>query len=233
MASMFPREQEALNSYFAACSIFERHQKAAGISSLNEFSTLYSECFGFFGITELVARQAERYDVAGIESAYSAKLLSRSKELNDKGLDVLARARESLSELSKNDEAPWNSKKLKEEFEAVEKVIIEQIVEWEIKPSDVKKLKVVVSECFDVAQKGRNAFSEYMLSKIDELDRVRREPDRGSRDNISVWKAIGIAIFLGAWVWGFVSCLFFRCTASSTAAPGVLMLIGLAMALFC
>ena len=233
MKSIFSREQEALISYQSACLTFERMQRANGNEALLSFTTLYSESFGFFGATELIARQSERYDAVGIMADYSAVLAARSASMNQRGLDVLSRAKDSFVKLTMEDEPIWDNPKLKEQLESARNQIVEYIVELEIKASDVKKLDAIVAECFTAAQNGKTALSKYVLAKVDELDRIRRDTDRGNRENIPFWKVIGIAIFIGAWIWGFISCAFFRCTVSSTVAPGVLALIGLALILFC
>jgi hypothetical protein len=109
-----------------------------------------------------------------------------------------------------------------------------EIAELELRGSEVKQIDEAVAECIAAASEGPGAFASFLREKIGKLDEVRREAERGSRVNsVPVWKIIGIALFIGASIWGFVSCGFFGCTVSSTVAPGVLAVIGALLIAFC
>jgi hypothetical protein len=234
MKHIFSREQNATNAYNDAYLTFERFQLASGPVELVDFSTLVSEATGMFGRTELAIRQSDRYIAIGIREGTARELYRDGMELNRRGLDLLDRSRTALDRLRHCDDAAWKNPQLGGILETHRLNLMTEIAELEIRGSDVKQIDDAVAECISAAKKGPEGLASFLSEKIDRLDSVRREPDRGSRVNsVPVWKIIGIALFIGAWIWGAVSCGFFGCTVSSTVAPGVLAVIGAVLIAFC
>jgi hypothetical protein len=234
MNSIFSREQNATNTYNDAYLIFERFQLASGPVELVDFSTLVSEAVGMFGRVELAIRQSDRYIAIGIREGTARELYRDGMELNRRGLDLLQRARTALDGLRHCDGSAWKNPQLGGILETHRQNLMTEIAELELRGSEVKQIDEAVAECISAAKNGAEGLASYLSEKIDRMDSVRREPDRGSRVNsVPVWKIVGIALFIGAWIWGAVSCGFFGCTVSSTVAPGVLAVIGAVLIAFC
>jgi hypothetical protein len=201
---------------------------------LVDFSTLVSEAIGLFGRVELAIRQSDRYIAIGIREGTARELYRDGMELNRRGLDLLDRTRAALDRLQHCDDSAWKNPQLGGILETQRQSLMTEIAELELPGSGVKQIDEAVTECISAAKKGSNGLASLLREKIDRLDSVRREPDRGSRVNsVPVWKIVGIALFIGAWIWGAVSCGFFGCTVSSTVAPGVLAVIGAVLIAFC
>jgi hypothetical protein len=214
MDYIFSREQLSTNSYNEAYLTFERFQLASGQVELVDFSTLVSEAVGMFGRTELAIRQSDRYLAIGIREGTARELYRDGMELNRRGLDLIDRARAALDRLQHCDDSAWKTPQLGGILETQRKSLMTEIAELELQ--------------------GSGGLASLLREKIDRLDSVRREPDRGSKVNsVPVWKIVGIALFIGAWIWGAISCGFFGCTVSSTVAPGVLAVIGAVLIAFC
>jgi hypothetical protein len=234
MNYIFSREQLSTNSYNEAYLTFERFQLASGQVELVDFSTLVSEAVGMFGRTELAIRQSDRYLAIGIREGTARELYGDGMELNRRGLDLIDRARAALDRLQHCDDSAWKNPQLGGILETQRKSLMTEIAELELQGSGVKQIDEAVAECISAAKKGSGGLASLLREKIDRLDSVRREPDRGSKVNsVPVWKIVGIALFIGAWIWGAISCGFFGCTVSSTVAPGVLAVIGAVLIASC
>lgn len=190
-----------------------------------------------FGACELSARQAERCRVLELQPE-RAEIASRtSTRHNEAGIRTLGYAREALSRFREDLQRYPKGMPSAGRFEEFRERMREQLVELELKASDIAKISQSLDECIASVQgKEPLALADYLGSQVDRLERARRQKDRGTAENIPVWKAIAIAVFFGIALWGLFKCVFGffgGCTLLEGAAYAVVGGIAAAIARFC
>ncbi len=187
-----------------------------------------------FGLAELYARTAERTMITSSFSDLKKMNEQRCEKYNAKGLRQLEMALSSLkkAERSKSDKPNSSLNKASEELQ---QELMEFYTEYEIKTSDIVKLKKLTDEAFLEMSKSENGVFNLLESKMLELQKLRSGKDRGAIDNIPFWKIAGIAIFIGFGIYALWACIIRRrgCSAAESNAAKIGMTIGGLLTYYC
>lgn len=235
---MIGKELEVLNTfrttYNELAPVLDRH----GLSEVAEASRTFGDALILFGRCERLARRQER-DRAVTGAKEGKNELAAIASLNMRGqaslklaINQLRAAAETLS-LTNGKKISLALKARLTDFSAD---LMPLLSEGDIKPSDVFKLKAIQDEVIAVAiSKGEPGLVEHVLSNMEKLVELRNRPDRGAVDNIPWWKIVGIAAFLGLWVWAVIRCLVDRrqCSDVTNAALAAGMTIAWLVVKFC
>jgi hypothetical protein len=152
-----------------------------------------------FGLCELNDKRYVRRDAAKQSKILTAGHL-RSRDLFQKqGLsslnDLIGRARSLEKELLQQS-GKVSLAHVKEKLQEAHQSFTLYLGDSEIKDADIKKLDAVFKEVESAFVKGEKEVGALLLHKLEELERLRKSPDRGNRENIPLWKLVLIAAYL-------------------------------------
>lgn len=235
---MIGKELEVLNTFRTAYNELAPVLDRQGLGGVAEASRAFGDALILFGRCERLARRQERdRAVTGAKAGKSE--LAAIAGLNKRGQAALKLAINQLRAAAKT-LALADGKKLPPALKArladFSADLMPLLAEGDIKPSDVLKLKAIQDEVIAAASgKGEQGLVEHVLSNMEKLAELRNRPDRGAVDNIAWWKAVGIAAFLGLWVWAVIRCLIDRrqCADVTNAALAAGMTIAWLLVYFC
>jgi hypothetical protein len=81
------------------------------------------------------------------------------------------------------------------------------LAELEIKPSDAVRIAEAAKPILDLASRGDvTALYKEVADRAVHLQKLRSTEDRGTQDNIPVWKVAAIVVAVGIWVWALFKC---------------------------
>jgi hypothetical protein len=183
------------------------------------------------GECELHARSLERSLAIEVFEDRRPSLKARVDELNEIGIQEVEALRKSLRAIEKECGTLKISKEsIAKAVPMIRRHFREKIAEWEMKGTDAKKLMDVASNLLDaLAESGTSGVVKYADAKLEELAAVRRESDRGARENIPWWK---ILIIVGMFAIIIVSSVIALFERGDVAAVAALVGWGLATAAF-
>lgn len=161
---------------------------------------------------ELNCRQAERYGVLRLLPERTKSLNAQGNAANERGLSALAKTLKSFDAL-RSDIGSLKHDKLKKKMSQYQDEFRLYLAETEMKTKDVEKIDGVLGECFAALDKGGVAgLVERLQRAAQDLDEMRRRPDRGAIDNIPVWKIGGLIMILGVGIIALIHCGIFGCS---------------------
>lgn len=233
---MLSREQQATQEFMKASEHLRQVADDRHGTGLLEFTDALVQAIACFGTSELYARQAERgsaLDVHASRVMFSSKMSARC---NEKGIKTLSYAREALKHFRKDlSSFPIDTKLNDSDINIAQQEIREALADLEIKESDVIKIDKVFTVGFElVRSQGVSSLPEYLESQISNLERIRRQPDRGAIENIPVWKLAAIAIAVGVWIWALFRCKWWgSCSSKEGLAYATVFWISALIARFC
>jgi len=187
---------------------------AVGIDSDAPTLTSIADAFGSaaanFGLCEIYDRKASRGDELGQSRERSRHYRKLSDRYQQRGLAMMEAAlrqvptlRDELSKIRKN---PTRQAAAKRAAEVREEFLI-WFSECELKVADMRKLDKALSEAAAAVLEGPQGFGNHFADKLAELDKARKSPDRGNRDNIPLWKILLIALYLLVSLWKVIRCI--------------------------
>ena len=204
--SKLNRDQQAVSDFFSASIPLFRIVDDERTRGLQEFANTIVTSIALFGQSELNYRQAERYstiDVRGKDSLSAQK----GKRYNDKGLKTLSMAYDSLKQIKEESSKFPKIDNLREPVLSFQKDFREELVNLDLKSSDVKKIDEAVQQCLSVVQSdGLDGIIKYLEVQTKKFEEIRKRPDRGSVENIPIWKVAAIVVAVGVWVWALFKC---------------------------
>ena len=154
------------------------------------------------GESELHARSLDRSLALDVFADRQPWLAEKVNQLNESGIVQLEKFREILPEIQREmDKIELSQSVMDKAKPIIIKNFKEQIGDLEIKGSDAKKLMDVVSGIMDeLESRGIKGMLKHVDKNIKGLISIRREPDRGARDNIPVWKAMTLVAIIGVFI---------------------------------
>jgi hypothetical protein len=152
-----------------------------------------------FGLCELNDKRDVRLEAAKQPKTMSAGYL-RSRDLFQKqGLsslnDLIGRAKSLEKELLQQS-GKVSLTHVKERLQEAYQSYTIYLGNSELKATDINKLDAVFKEVESAFAKGEKEVGALLRHKLEELDKLRRSPDRGNRENIPLWKLVLIAAYL-------------------------------------
>ena len=237
--ALLAREEQAVHEFAHEVSLLRQVADDGETPGLLRFVDLFAGAVADFGSTELHARQAARYTALGVEPnavTFHEELVA---DRNESGLQALASARRQLEEarddidrlLDRRGEDLGDTAALADRVRARTRMHLARL---EVAPSDAQKLAEALEPCFDLLRSGEpRRLPDFLSRHVDELRRLRRETDRGTRENIPIWKVIAIVIAFGVFLWAFFKCGFFGCSADERAVVAGIGSIATIVAIFC
>lgn len=192
-----------------------------------------------FGLAEIYARQCDRCNALGLYPERASFAAAASQRHNDRGLELLRESRRGVADfLSHLDDYPAVPD-LGQELDQFQDAVREQLVDLEVKGSDVSRINEEIERCFGTVRKeGLEGLGTYLDDRLGELEDVRQGEDRGARENIPIWKAIAVAVIIGVSLWWLFKCRWriFRgwsCSVREERAYGMIGLIASLIAAYC
>lgn len=155
-----------------------------------------------FGECELHARALDRSHALDVFEERRSWLTGLVEDRNEAGIGELDRLRKRLPDLGRELGAlELDQAQVVDVIDQLENVYREGLADWEMKGSDAKQLMDAFDEIAEVVRSsGLPALTEHLDKRFDELAAGRREPDRGTHDNLPWWKWMAIAGMVGWWV---------------------------------
>jgi hypothetical protein len=193
--------------------------------NIYNFYSILSDAVEHYGYAEMHFRQQERSNIAKRMVAGLKDVERIAQRYNGKGEAVLNHALNTLKIL-KTIPATEVDKKVKDTNKLTEfqEDFLEIMVQIEMKPSDVEKIRVQIEQAVQVVRaNGERGILDHLDKKTVELRDTRKSKDRGAVDNIPVWKIAAIAVFLAVGVWLIYRCLVKgkNCDAVERLAKGL------------
>lgn len=189
------REQQAAAEFTNAMSHlaeFGRPEDRLAITALTEVALRFGGC-------ELRMRRSERLQVVGLHTSESKELAASALAENELGLAALPAVRPLIDGLSneKTDEnvlALWReaSPRLRKEWR-------EQVGDLDVEAVKARQLIRLADQVCDAADgDGLAGLGRHLADRLEELEKVRRSEDRGTRaESFPYWKIVLAAIFWG------------------------------------
>jgi len=198
-SSWLSRDQTAQSEFARHVSDLKTYAGDRGPTGFMDAIDALASATSRFGACELNIRRAERLGVFETSAAEAKHLRGRGLELNDHGLEALRAFREFVDGLEKlpvdsSGRERWSaeSKEMRAQFR-------EQLAQVDVGEADAKHLATMTEQCFSaIDDKGLAGLAGYLRGHLDELDKVRRTPERGTwAHSFPWWKIVAAAIWLG------------------------------------
>lgn len=166
----------------------------------------FASAIGSFGSAELYARAGERREALGLAPVEHPGR-SSVKHHNERGLVALGHARKEAAKF-RDEGAEHGDKTLDpERIDALEEDLLEALADLELKPSDVAKINARMRKLLgSVREHGAAGLEAELSGALKDLEKARRRADRGVVDNIPLWKALAIVVFLGVGLFSLFRC---------------------------
>lgn len=232
--AILSREQAASFQFLRASDPLREVADDGHGQGLASFAGLFVQAVNSFGLSELQARQAERIQILKLPAASARSAQSRSKQHNDKGLRLLGECRDALK-LFREEVATFpDSAAQASQVRAVRDEFRANLVELELKASDIAKIDASAAEAFELAERGAGALPDYLERHLGRLEEARKRADRGAVDNIPIWKIIAIVVAFGVWIWAFFRCGWWgACSYAEGLAYAVIFWLAALVVRFC
>jgi hypothetical protein len=227
MNSLSSREQNRTAEFFLSTEPLRQIMTKTPLPSAALFYDATRETLAAFGRCELWARQAERWNAAGIRKDSANEYTQRSMYHQEIGLQSLAKSRDLIDDLEREFKKQFAKARVvpnaPDIMKRIRKDIQSEVCDLEIKASDVTKIMSAV----DQALNGLNAGSwkdvlAVCRDGIAQLEKARNSPDRGTSDNQPWWKVLGIILIVGALVVAAIACLYYPPCAGTAALTGAI-----------
>jgi hypothetical protein len=185
----------------------------------------------YFGRAERIANADARRKAAGLRT--DAATDERVKKWNEKGLLRMPAAISAVKRFGASTGAP-TPEALAEVSDVVD-CLKNFLADSELKPTDVAKLAKTLDEVGAAIKGGDKAIADYVSKKLSDLENARRQPDRGTSDNIPIWKLLAVAAFVGLALFVIFRCVVKKvdCAAAVAAAIAAGTTIEKLVALLC
>lgn len=174
-----------------------------------------------FGLCELNDKRDVRRDAAKQSKIISAGNLEHRDLFQKHGLSALASVIDRVKILEKElsqQSGKISPSHIKDKTQEAHQRFMMYLASSDLKASDISKLDAVFTEVESTFARGEKAVGALLRSKLDELDKLRRSPDRGNRENIPLWKLVLIAAYLIVSLTYVVRCLIQdRCSKNEKA----------------
>jgi hypothetical protein len=176
-----------------------------------------TEALSHFIQAELNFRKAERYEALRALPERAARSGSRGEREQTLGLRALAsgrrifpQAREDVGRLG------IDPRRAAEVLPEVTDDIRVYLADSELKTKDIKRIDEVLTEITQIVQSGGlQGLVAHMERSAEEMEQLRRSPNRGNVDNFPLWKLGGIIVLLGVAIIGVIHCGIFGCSIST------------------
>lgn len=234
-AQRLTREQEASTEFLMSSEFMRQIADDKHGTALLDFTDSLILAVAAFGTAELHARHAERCQVLKLPAARARLASQQSAQHNNKGLILVAQGREALKVFRQElADFPKDAVGAKE-FETMHQDLREALVELEVKASDVEKIDKTIRACVDeVRAKGVAVLPDYLAEHLVELERLRKRNDRGSVENIPIWKVAAISAAVGVWVWALFRCRWWgSCSKKEGLGYFIAFWIGVLISRYC
>jgi hypothetical protein len=233
MSALLSREQAASAEFLHASAKLEEVARDGHGQGLATFAEHVVQAINAFGLSELHARQAERYETLNLRAETAEVARKLSEEHNEKGLRNLDSSRRGL-QVFREELAGYPKAEIGPAVEAFRDEFRVQLAQLEVKASDVERLDSSLGEVFEVAAAGADGLPDYLEKHLGELEKARRGADRGAIENIPIWKVIAIVVAIGVWIWALFRCgIFGSCSLAEGLAYFTIFWIAVLIARFC
>jgi hypothetical protein len=234
---MLSREQRIAMEYSRAAEPLMNIAQAVPHRGLQSAVRGTIDAIGSFGMSEVYARRAERYERLSVHAEAVEPARRSAQRWNESGLATLGQTREVVAELQQEFaemEAPWTGY----ELEQMRQQVREELAELEANADDLAQLDQRFESVFETAaSRGVPGIFEDAEELARQLDELRRQPDRGAAENLAPWKEAGLAML----VVGFVGLSICRglqspsppCPANLVLVFDGMVIVGIALLVFC
>jgi hypothetical protein len=209
---------------------------------LLELTESFLEAISSFGLTEINSRMVERRAAIEIQQDFVKTVSKKINYNNEKGLRNLSYAyrglkifREDLINIRKEVGDKFEVD-ISKDLKVLHDELRAGLVDLDIKASDVVKIDKVITECFEnVGSNGADGLVDYIELKLNDLEKIRKSPNRGAVENIPVWKVAAIAVAVGFWIWGLFKCHWWNssCSTKESLAYSTIFWIACLVYRFC
>jgi hypothetical protein len=235
---LMTRDGQAIDEFVVKASLLRQVADDGETPGLLRFIDHFTGAIAEFGACELNARQAERYSVLDVNSELVPFHESRRDRHNERGLRSLASARDAITRVREEIEAFLQrfgqAPDLTGAADELRRDVRSHLARLELPATDVEKIDQALNPCFELARSGdAMRLPDLLDEQVGRLDALRREPDRGTRENIPWWKVIGIILAFGAFLWAFFKCGIFGCSVDEAGLVAAIGSIGAILIRFC
>lgn len=152
-----------------------------------------------FGTCEIRMRRAARLRALDMGEPEAAALVKSALAHHERGLAALPEVRPIAAALAARPPDEQDLARWREASPAILADWHEQLAGLDIGESDARHLARIMRECHDaVGADGLPGLGRHLTAQLDELERVRRSDDRGTREaSFPWWKIIAAAAILG------------------------------------
>jgi hypothetical protein len=232
--SVLTRELQSVEEFLHASASLRQVADDGRGRALVDFADAFVQATANFGLCELRVRQAERLDALGRQEQIGL-LRDRSAVANTKGLRSLSNAREALNNFRQELAGYPDRADVGAAIDRVREEVPNALADLEVKAPDIEKINAALDEGFEVARAGDpGQVADYLEERVRRLDRVRRQEDRGTVENIPVWKIVAIAVAVGIWIWAFFRCTWWgSCSYAEGLAYFIIFWLAALVSRFC
>jgi len=235
---LFSREQEAVRTWEQAARGIRMVADDGQSPGLLRFIDRLNLAVGDFGVAEFHDRTRARLTAAGIQPARAEVAAERRDTYNGRGLEKLAASQRYLGqfrdELALLVEQHGRMDNLAARTEEVRNRVTEEMVELDLSADDLTKLLGAMEPCYEVLASGDvQRLPDFLERQVSSLDQLRREPHRGTSENVPVWKVVAWAVYFGCWVYELFKCTIFGCTDVEAGIVGFLQAAGMVVGSLC
>ena len=229
------REYESASQFLCASDFMLDLVRDDHGDALAEFTSSFIVAVAAFGTCERHARIAERTGLLKCADARGKAAAEESARQNAKGLVALGYARRGLDAYRQQIPNLPTKAVPAADFESFLNDLRFALVDLDAKTSDTEKMYRAVSENLEQLRKGgAAALGNYLDTNLANLEKLRRQNDRGAVDNIPVWKVAAIAVAVGVWVWALFRCRWWgSCSRKEGLAYAVVIWLAGLIARFC
>lgn len=208
--SWMPSDLEIANKYIEQARSLRSVLAESGSQSLLSLADCLTRATVQFGRCELHMHVADRNTALNRNEPFVASETKRAMDYHARGLKELENIKPELTrfieEVSSMDGG--TGQKLWKGIEAeIKESWLESLADLDMKPSDAKKLNMVMDECCAATENGLKGLGSHISEQFSELERLRNTPTRGTEDNWPYWKLAAVAIWLGFTVAGVILAL--------------------------
>jgi len=203
VSSWLSREQKAQADFLTEVSKLKTYVGDLAPDGFKDAIDALTSATSRFGDCELRVRAAERFAVIGVSAEEATSLNARGLASNERGLAALGVFTTFVDGLEKVQVRKGAAELWAAESPDIRDQWREQLAQLDLGPADAKHLVGMMDECFSAIDKdGMTGLSRYLRDQVEELDKVRRTPERGTWANsFPWWKIVAAAIWLGVSVY--------------------------------
>jgi len=198
-SSWLSRDQRAQADFVAQVAQLKSFASDFAADGFNAAIDALASATSRFGACELSIRRAERLSIIDLAPEEASALTKRGLSSNERGLAALgafAAFVDGLESMPVDKEA---AARWKAESSDIREQWREQLAQVDVGPADAQHLLDMTNDCFGaIDSDGVTGLARYLRGHIDELDKIRRMPERGTWANsFPWWKIVAAAVWLG------------------------------------